>query len=71
MVTLCVASCFLIFNVVSVSSNYVMGYLAIVILGGYIGISLLKVVLKTVRQMYKRIRFRVYKRRYLKKRSKM
>ena len=65
------ASCFLIFNVVSVSSNYVMGYLAIVILGGYIGISLLKVVLKTVRQMYKRIRFRVYKRRYLKKRSKM
>ena len=68
---MCVASCFLIFNVVSVSSNYVMGYLAIVILGGYIGISLLKVVLKTVRQMYKRIRFRVYKRRYLKKRSKM
>lgn len=54
--TLTVADCFLVFNVVSVEANYAMGYLVIGLLSSFIGLSLLATTYLSLKQLIWRLR---------------
>ena len=69
LVILSIASCFLIFNVVSVDSNYIMGYLAIGIVSAYVGIALILVIILTIRQVRRKLKTWHAKRAYRKTRT--
>ena len=66
---LSIVSCFLIFNVVSVDSNYIMGYLAIGIVSVYIGIMLLLIMILTLKQVWRKLRIWYAKKVYRKTRT--
>ena len=63
-------SCFLVCNIVSVESNYALGYLVIGIAGIYIGLSLLVMIYSTLKEMRRRIRNKLVIRAYFKQRAK-
>ena len=69
LITISIASCFLIFNVVSVESNFAVGYLAIGIISAYVGGILLSTLFMTLKSLYKHIRIKLIKRAYNKQRA--
>ena len=64
-------SCILVCNIVSVESNYALGYLVIGIAGIYIGSSLLVMIYTTFKEIKRRIRNKLVIRAYFKQRVKL
>ena len=63
-----IVSCILVCNIVSVESNYALGYLVIGIAGIYIGSSLLVMIYTTFKEIKRRIRNKLVIRAYFKQR---
>ena len=66
MIFLQISYYFVIFNIVSSESNFIMGYVPIGILSVFIGGMMLSIFISSLKDTFKRIRFYFVKRSYLK-----